>query len=140
MWAGGSIQLRPDDYYDKWRGLALDTPMVGVERIKDVRLRGQDESAKMFVTIERSFARLDRLKDAYREAHGSLGRTSGLLRALKYLEDQVRQDAPWGDAILKEERSLVFMKERTAAELEAIKAGEMAVVKYLDCASCPLQP
>jgi hydroxyacyl-ACP dehydratase HTD2-like protein with hotdog domain len=140
MWAGGSIQLRPDDYYDKWRGLALDTAMAGVERIKDVRLRGQDGSAKIFVTIERSFARLDRLKEGYRAAHGSLGRTSGLARSLKYLEDQVRQDAPWGDAILKEERTLVFMKERMTAELEAIKAGEMAVVKYLDRASWPLLP
>jgi hydroxyacyl-ACP dehydratase HTD2-like protein with hotdog domain len=133
MWAGGSIQVRPDDYFDKWRGLALDTAMAGVERIKD----GQDDSAKILVTIERSFARLDRLKEGYKEAHGSLGRTSGLLKAMRYLEDQVRQDVPWGDAILKEERTLVFMKERTTAELEAIEAGEMAVVKYLDCASCP---
>jgi hydroxyacyl-ACP dehydratase HTD2-like protein with hotdog domain len=140
MWAGGSIQLRPDDYYDKARGLTLDTAMVGAERIKEVRLRGQDDATKIFVTIERRFARLDRLKERYREAHGSLGRTSGLGRSQRYFEEQIRQDEGWGDAILKEERNLVFMKERTTAELEAIKAGNMAAVKYLDRTCRPLLP
>jgi hypothetical protein len=132
MWAGGSIQLRPDDYYHKKRGLTLDTEMAGVERIKDVRLRGQDHSAKIFVTIERRFARLEQLKEGHRETRGSLGRNGGLGNAMRYFGEQMQQDEGWGDAILKEERNLVFMKERTTAELEAIKAGEGTAVKYLD--------
>jgi hydroxyacyl-ACP dehydratase HTD2-like protein with hotdog domain len=140
MWAGGSISLKPDDYYDKTRGLTLDAVMAGAERIKDVQLRGQDDAAKIFVTIERRFAHLEKLKEGYREAHGSLGRGTGVVRGQIYFEEQMRQDEGWGDAILREERILVFMKERTAAEREAIKAGDMAAVKYLDRACRPLLP
>jgi hydroxyacyl-ACP dehydratase HTD2-like protein with hotdog domain len=132
MWAGGSIQLKPDDYFDQSRGCTMDTVMAGTEHIKHVRLHGEGDTAKVFVTIERRFARLDSVQSAYRAKHGSLGRYGGTQKVRNYLEQQARNVDGWGDAILKEERNLVFFKERTAAELEAVKAGQMATVKYLD--------
>lgn len=132
MWAGGSIQAKPGDYFDKHRGFAVDAPMAGAEHIKHVRLRGQGDDAKIFVTIERRFTRVDTLKESYRIQRGSLGRASGLRRIQAYFEDQLRSDDPWGSAVLKEERNLVFFKERSPAELEAFKAGQMAAIKYLN--------
>ncbi|KAG9195925.1 hypothetical protein G6011_01046 [Alternaria panax] len=141
MWAGGSIQLRPDDYFDDSRGCTMDTAMVGTEHIKDVRLYGEGDTAKIFVTIERRFARTDRVAKAYRAKHGEIiqGTQSGNRKLQTDLEQQLRawDDDGWGHAILKEERNLVFFKERTAAELEAVKAGQMATVKYLDAPGSP---
>ncbi|KAI4624878.1 uncharacterized protein J4E87_005359 [Alternaria ethzedia] len=130
MWAGGSIQVRPDEYYDRNRGFRVDFPMSGTEHIKHVRLHGEGDTAKIFVTIERRFARVDILGRTYNAKHGKLGKNGG--KKLKtYLEQQLRDGDDWGDAIVKEERNLVFFKERPAAELEAVKAGQMATVKYL---------
>ena len=131
MWAGGSFQVKPDEYFDKMRGFVLDTPMMGAEYIKQVQLRGEGDGAKIFVTIERRFARIDRLEESYRAEHGSLGRTSGRVKIQNFLADQIRNDEGWGNSLLKEERNLVFFKQRNAAEMEAIKAGQMAPVKYL---------
>ncbi|XP_014559933.1 hypothetical protein COCVIDRAFT_90423 [Bipolaris victoriae FI3] len=138
MWAGGSMQAKPNDYFDKFRGFAVDTPMAGIEHIKHVRLHGQDDTAKIFVTVERRFARLDALQESYRALHGSLGRATGLRKIQSYFEDQLSNDEAWGNAVLKEERNLVFFKERSAAELDAIKAGQMASIKYLDPPRDPL--
>jgi hypothetical protein len=132
MWAGGSIQLKPDDYFDASRGCRLDTVMEGTEHIKHVRLHGEGDSAKIFVTIERRFARLDTLENAVKAKHGPLGKRGAAEKVRDYLKQQVRSDQGWGDAILKEERNLVFFKERTTAELDAVKAGQMATIKYLD--------
>jgi len=130
MWAGGSIQVRPDEYYDRNRGFRVEFPMSGTEHIKHVRLHGEGDTAKIFVTIERRFARVDIVGRAYNAKHGKLGKNGG--KKLKtYLEQQLRNGDDWGDAIVKEERNLVFFKERPAAELEAVKAGQMATVKYL---------
>ncbi|KAI4678023.1 uncharacterized protein J4E88_006541 [Alternaria novae-zelandiae] len=130
MWAGGSIQVRPDEYYDRNRGFRVEFPMSGTEHIKHVRLHGEGDTAKIFVTIERRFARVDIVGRAYNAKHGKLGKNGG--KKLKtYLEQQLRDGDDWGDSIVKEERNLVFFKERPAAELEAVKAGQMAAVKYL---------
>ncbi|EUC42618.1 hypothetical protein COCMIDRAFT_39359 [Bipolaris oryzae ATCC 44560] len=138
MWAGGSVHAKPRDYFDTFRGFAAGTPMAGIEHIKHVRLHGQDDTAKIFVTIERRFARLDALQESYRALHGSLGRATGLRKIQSYLEDQLRSTDDWGNAILKEERNLVFFKERSVAEIDAIKAGQMASIKYLDPPGDPL--
>ncbi|EMD67662.1 hypothetical protein COCSADRAFT_158029 [Bipolaris sorokiniana ND90Pr] len=138
MWAGGSMQAKPDVYFDKFRGFAVDTPMAGVEHIKHVRLHGQGDTAKIFVTIERRFARIDALQESYRALHGSLGRATGLRKIQSYFEDQLRGDDAWGNAVLKEERNLVFFKERSVAELDAIKSSQMASIKYLDPPGDPL--
>ncbi len=132
MWAGGSIQLQLDGYFNNFRGFRRDTPMTATEHIKHVRLHGDGDTAKIFVTIERRFTRLDSVESSYTAQHGSLGTRGRTQKLRTYLEQQLRSGDAWGDAILKEERNLVFFKQRTAAELEAVKAGQMATVKYLD--------
>lgn len=130
MWAGGSVQVKPSEYFHKKHGFALGTAIAGAERIKDVQLRGKDDAAKIFVTIERRFARIDQLFKSHRQA-SLLGEKTTRINVQKYFKEQLRDDEPWGDAILKEERNLVFFKERSAEEMEAIKAGQMAPVRYL---------
>ncbi|KAF2854281.1 hypothetical protein T440DRAFT_486884 [Plenodomus tracheiphilus IPT5] len=134
MWAGGSITLRPDQYYHSSGGFNIGSAVAGVERIKDVRLRGQGDAAKLFVTIERRFTRVDQ---AYRSYRMNRSRAASRRLVAEYLKQQLRDNEEWDDALLKEERELVFFKERPAAELEAIKAGQMAPVKYLDRPSEP---
>ena len=132
MWAGGSIQLKADDYFDAYRGYTLDTVMEGTEHIKHVRLHGEGDTAKIFVTIERRFARLDTLENTLKATISSLRNRGAASKIRRHFAQQVRSDEGWGDAILKEERNLVFFKERTAAELDAVRAGQMATIKYLD--------
>lgn len=134
MWAGGSVTLRSNDYYDRKYGFILNTAMAGTERIKDVRLRGEGDTAKIFVTIERRFARV---KDIYTTIREERRRESQYGSPSRIFERLLRDDHEWGSAILKEERELVFFKERSAAELKAIKAGQMISVKYLDRPSEP---
>ncbi|CAO2649442.1 Nn.00g068270.m01.CDS01 [Neocucurbitaria sp. VM-36] len=131
MWAGGSVQLKPDEYMNKKSGFILGASIAGAERIKDVRLRGKDDAAKIFVTIERRFARLDRLYESHRRVHEG-SKASNAPNVHRHFKQQLRDDEEWGDAILKEERNLVFFKERTVAEIDAIKAGQMAPIRYLD--------
>lgn len=131
MWAGGSLHLKPDIYFHAKHGFTIDTVIAGAERIKDVRLRGEGDAAKLFVTIERRFARLDTLYSSYASAHSDSERIDGA-NVQTHFKQQLRDDEEWGDALFKEERTLVFLKERTTAELDAIEAGHMAAVKYLD--------
>ncbi|KAL6160233.1 hypothetical protein ACJBU6_01580 [Exserohilum turcicum] len=138
MWAGGSLKLNSDDYFNKRNGFARDTPMTGVERIKHVQLRGQGDAAKIFVTIERRFARLDTLKQRYSALYDRLGKDSGLPKIQAFFENQLLSDDDWGDALLKEERNLVFLKERSTEELGAIKAGQVTPIKYLDPPGKPI--
>ncbi len=127
MWAGGSVVLNPG------RQLFLDNPLTlgsraaCLERIKDVRLQGEDEAAKIFVTIERRIASYDRLVSS-----AQCGATD--FRALKtYFDQQARDGVEWGDALLKEERSLVFLRAHTDTQLRAIQNGETTVPRYLTC-------
>ncbi|KAL6708230.1 hypothetical protein ACN47E_003414 [Coniothyrium glycines] len=136
MWAGGSVHFKPDRYFSRKKGFTVGSTLIGAERIKEVKLRGQGDDAKIFVTIERRFAR-----------EGALSAASAKIRTTaekadevdvgKYFKEQLRDDMEWGDAICKEERNLVFFKERSAAELEDIKAGKVADVRYLDPPSTP---
>ncbi|KAF1851066.1 uncharacterized protein K460DRAFT_401093 [Cucurbitaria berberidis CBS 394.84] len=131
MWAGGSVRLKPDEYFHKKSGFTLATAIAGAERIKDVQLRGKDDAAKVFVTIERRFARLDQLYESHQKAYQN-SEKSNVPNVQRYFKEQLRNDEEWGSAILKEERNLVFFKERTAAQLDVIKSGQMAPVRYLD--------
>lgn len=137
MWAGGSIQLKPNGYLDYARCCTAGTVMAGTEQIKHVRLHGEGDTAKIFVTIERRFAGLEDAKrgvDKGKDGKRIPGVSVHPQEPGGDLTQQLRAkvDDGWGDAVLKEERNLVFFKERTAAELEAVKAGQMATVKYLD--------
>lgn len=130
MWAGGSLRLKPHQYFDKKRGFVLNSTIVGVEYIKDVRLRGDGDTAKIFVDIERRFAKVDELLENYSAAHSI--KKASFVHAQRYFKDQAQGNEDWGDAFFKEERTLVFFKERTAGELDSFKAGDTVAVKYLD--------
>ncbi|KAF2823832.1 hypothetical protein CC86DRAFT_327772 [Ophiobolus disseminans] len=124
MWGGGSLRVRPGAYHDPAKGFAVDSFIVCAERIQDVQLRGHGDAAKIFVTIDRRFARLDTLR-AKRQARG------GPIFQHQLLHEE------WGDAILREQRNLVFLREKTPAELEAIANGQMVAVKYLEPPGSP---
>lgn len=121
MWAGGSMELNANKYLRPDRGFNTGSYMRCAERIEDVQLRGQGDTAKIFVTLRRRFAR-----------HSPLG------RAATHPDPEQQLDMEgWGDTLLKEERNLVFLKDRTAAENEAIKSGQFVPVKYLECTLAP---
>lgn len=120
MWAGGSMELNAQKFMDPEHGFTAGSDMICSERIHDVQLRGQGDSAKIFVTLHRRLAQWDSLS--------ALGDPQALF-------EQQLFGADWGHAIFTEERNLVFLKDKTAAEHEAIKAGQFVPVKYLDCPS-----
>jgi hypothetical protein len=130
MWAGGRMELRAGEYYHKQRGLVVDSDMLCAERIQDVRLKGSGDAAKIFVTLERRFTRWDTLQARLALRSSTLGPQELFKRQLL--------DEEWGDAVLKEERNLVFLKEKTPAEVEAIRAGQLAPTKYLEGVPCPV--
>ncbi|KAH8725187.1 hypothetical protein GQ44DRAFT_616351, partial [Phaeosphaeriaceae sp. PMI808] len=123
MWAGGSIKMKPADYYHNTRGFAIDSNVVCAERIVNVQLKGQGDAAKLFVDIERRFARQDMLQSNSQGPRSKDPQWSFRIQMLK---------SDWGPAMLREQRQLVFLKEKTPAELASIKAGELSPVKYLD--------
>ncbi|KAL5382094.1 hypothetical protein DPSP01_006772 [Paraphaeosphaeria sporulosa] len=125
MWAGGAVRVNKNLYFDENAGWALHKHILCFERIKDVRLRGQGEKEKIFITIERKFARYDPVFQAIQDSRDKPRRGPSLAVALK---EQMRN---WNQAFVTEDRNIVFMRERSAEELEDIKAGNMAPVKYL---------
>lgn len=135
MWAGGSLRINRSLYFDSNGGWKEGQKCICVERIKDVRLHGQDATAKIFVTIERRFARKDQLTSSIQRAKGSFSNGSSS-RPADHFGAQVDLDG-WGDAFMVEERNLVFMRERSTAELEDIKAGKMTPTRYLNSPGTP---
>lgn len=132
MWAGGSLRVNMSRHFNLHveGGWKLGSGMVCVERIKDVQLRGQRDAAKIFVTIERRFAKLGRLRKTAQE---KTWKSYGVEDPVDILRIQGQgSDEQCGSAFLIEERNLVFMKERGAAELEALKSGTMAAIRYLE--------
>jgi hypothetical protein len=122
--------LRAGEYYHKQRGLVVDSDMLCAERIQDVQLKGSGDAAKIFVTLERRFTRWDTLQTRLALRSSTRGPQELFRRQLL--------DEEWGDALLKEERNLVFLKEKTPAEVEAIRAGQLAPTKYLEGSLCPI--
>ena len=127
MWAGGSVQVNPALKLKSETPFTLSSRTACLERIKDVRLQGEGETAKIFVTIERRFASIDQLREAAGTQFGGDAR--------KYIVQQVDDGVEWGDAWVKEERKLVFLKPKTAAELLAIQTGQTLAPAYLNCMS-----
>jgi hydroxyacyl-ACP dehydratase HTD2-like protein with hotdog domain len=130
MWAGGSVRVNTDMYFDVDRGWQRDMEYVCVERIKDVRLHGQDDTAKIFVTVERQFVRRRIVPTG-----GDAGISTTQNEAL-YFRKQLSTDG-WGSAFLIEERNLVFMRERSTTELADIKSGKITPTRYLDPPGTP---
>lgn len=126
------MEARKNVYFDNDHGFTIDQHMICSERITDVQKKGSND--KLFVTIERRYARLDTLHKAL--ATRSWKQTP--LDGHALLRQQIVAGEQWGDAILKEERTLVFLKEKTPTEQEAIAAGNLPPVKYLEtCTSLP---
>ena len=98
MWAGGSINFRPhlDSTLSK-----SDRPAACLERIKEVKIKGDPGEEKIFVTIERRISRLAGLDGFEREVVE--GRNEIETRNL--LEDDA-------NCAVVEQRELVFMRER----------------------------
>ncbi|KAH7386996.1 hypothetical protein DE146DRAFT_190064 [Phaeosphaeria sp. MPI-PUGE-AT-0046c] len=122
MWAGGSMELNTEQYYHANRGFTAGSDMICAERIQDVQLRGHGDAVKIFVTLHRRFARWDSL-------HGQDAPQASF-------EQQLHSDE-WGKALLKEERNLVFLTDKTAAEHESIRAGQFVPVRYLESPGNP---
>jgi len=125
MWAGGAVRFNPsfrsgsEEVMEPWKRVTC------FERIKDVRLQGTGIEAKIFVTIERSFGHTQGPKA------GAKRRSKDFVHAGD--SQQVGHDDDWGVTMLKEERNLVFLKPKTAAELVALKSGQLLVPRYLKC-------
>lgn len=125
MWAGGSVQVRPS-YHHPTAGVRLGKPLECLERITDVQLRGDKDSEKIFVTIDRAFAdqtELRKLVPEWRFDKPAKGQNEELFASV--IEGVAQQP------IMTERRILVFLKDKTAEELEAIKAGDLAPTRYL---------
>jgi hydroxyacyl-ACP dehydratase HTD2-like protein with hotdog domain len=128
MWAGGLMKLNPHEFYRQENGFAMESDMACAERIQDVELRQARDKTMIFVTLERRFARADTLREKLQS------RPAGVMRfnPQKLLRDQLLRPG-WGDAVLHEERRLVFFKAMTPAELEATKAKNSEPVKHSKC-------
>jgi hypothetical protein len=129
MWAGGNMQMRQEEYYHKQRGFNIDSDMACAERIKDVQLRGQGDAAKIFVTLERRYTRWETLQKHMRPGPPSALPWDADIEAI-FRRQLLNED--WADAMLKEERDLVFLKEKTPTEFKAIQAGQLVPIKYLE--------
>lgn len=130
MWAGGSMRINTETYYDEKDGFVVNSPIIRAERIKDVELRGQGDAAKIFVTIERRFARMDLLQENHRAAEPGLQKPT-VQSAKEYFIKQLFDDTKLGDAICTEERTLVFLKKKSEEEIAAMRANNMAKIRYL---------
>ncbi|RMZ69734.1 mesaconyl-C4 hydratase [Pyrenophora seminiperda CCB06] len=123
LWAGGAIRVRPEEYYHRFGGFANETPMLGVEEISEVKLHGEGDDAKIFVTIERHFVRQATVEERYFAKHGLLGRThTARSNIFKYFADQLLADRVhkrerWGEAALQEQRTLVFLKKHNNPQI-----------------------
>lgn len=140
MWAGGLMRLDVPKHYGMgmcaWR---FNREIVGVERIKNVQMRGQAGDEKIFVTVERRFARATGKSNYARGDGSNISMKTGLAAMPELLRRQAHEEQEWGDATIVEERSLVFLRGRNEAELESFRAGQMAPLRYLDCwYSCTL--
>ncbi|KAF1933560.1 uncharacterized protein M421DRAFT_39982, partial [Didymella exigua CBS 183.55] len=130
MWAGGAVKLSPALKLDlearSELPLRLKQRVACLERIKDVRLHGTGDEAKIFVTVERRFA----------SRSATEGESEGTLSANNF--KRAIRDNDWSDSLVKEERNLVFMKAKTAAELISITSGQgLGATRYLKALEHP---
>lgn len=124
MWAGGSVRVRPGRKLGARAGsvtpFRLRETVACLERIQDVRLQGTGDEAKIYVTIERSFA-LSPYSDVESES---------ALPADDF--KRVRVDPDWSNAPVTETRTLVFKKAKASAELAFDMTGqELRATRYL---------
>jgi hypothetical protein len=100
MWAGGQVRFNHSK-----GSLNLDGSRYAcVEGIRDVSIKGKPGSEKVFVGIERRFG-------------PSQGQTESEIQSRLWSDDE----SSFNQSLLIERRNIVFMKERTPEELQAVK-------------------
>lgn len=113
MWAGGALTVVTRHYWGKWTGWGKFKSIICSERIADVSLRGSGKDEKIFVSIERRFAR-------YRHADRAT-----------FTREELKNITGDGNAYVVEVRDIVFLRARSSEELEDIKKGHLPEVKYI---------
>lgn len=106
MWAGGQVRFNPEkDASGSRIALKLDGNRYAcVEGIRNVTIKGKPGSEKIFVGIERRFG-----------PAGSDGEEAIRSRLWSTDEEEFKE------AVVIERRNIVFMRERTPEELQAVK-------------------
>lgn len=106
MWAGGQVRFNSKTVsHGSKVALNLDGNRYAcVEGIRDVTIKGKTGSEKIFVGIERRFG-----------SAGSDGEDA--IRSRLWSTDQEE----FNEAVVIERRNIVFMRERTPEELQAVK-------------------
>lgn len=132
LWAGGAVRINPNLKLRAETPFRLLQKASCVERIKDVRLQGNDDEAKVTVTVERRYDLDGRLTDASRN------QVEDKTQVHSVPEEATNDE--WSNALIKEERNLVFLKAKTAAELDVIQAGQLLVPRYLKGTNIALEP
>ncbi|KAJ5736586.1 uncharacterized protein N7483_001711 [Penicillium malachiteum] len=100
LWAGGNVHFPIS-------GPALDgTRAVCVESIRNVTIKGREGEGKVIVTIERRFGTVPE------------GESEAQTRSRIWQEDE----ADLGDSSIIENRDLIFMRSKTAEEIELDQA------------------
>lgn len=101
MWAGGYVRFNTKS------PIALDGKRWAcVEGIRDVQIKGKEGEEKVFVGIERRIGQLNDLTESEDET-----------RARLWEDDE----SSLGNAQLVERRNIVFMRERSEAELDKVR-------------------
>jgi len=120
MWAGGAVHYNTDNPL-----LMNNTRGVCIEGIRDVTIKGNAGSEKIFVGIERRLAYLDPSEEQ------ALSRTSLTNdKAISEIEDSIRtrlwmdKDTDFGPSSVIERRNIVFMRQTPPASFSATEAAE----------------
>jgi hydroxyacyl-ACP dehydratase HTD2-like protein with hotdog domain len=131
LWAGGKLVINVDKYFRGQHAWRLGTRFVCLERIRDVQLSGEGDAEKIGITIERRFASMNSL-GKYVPKRAGVRRDEREARMLEAFYNEMSEAEGWGTASMIEERKIVFLKDRTAAEKAAFEEGNFQPVKYLD--------
>lgn len=120
MWAGGTV------HYNHSNPLLMNNARgVCAEFIRNVAIKGQPGSEKIFVGIERRLAYLDPLDHEALALLQQSGRQSVSDSEINTIEHRIRQrlwrdkDSDFGPCSVVETRNIVFLRERTPEELQA---------------------
>jgi hypothetical protein len=102
-----------------------DTRWVCHEFIRDMQIKGREGEEKVFVGIERRIGKLDEILE--QEHAAKLAYQDSAIRGWLWTVDE----EDFGRACVIERRNIVFMRERTPAELLAAKEAVGKPAKML---------
>lgn len=134
MWAGGSLRFRsfegpldtPGMKYPSHGQILLNgSRWVCHEFIRDMQIKGREGEEKVFVGIERRIGKLDEILEQQHAAEPAY-RDSAIREWLWTVDEE-----DFGRTYVIERRNIVFMRERTPAELLATKEAVGKPTKML---------